>query len=106
MKNSRFAVTTSIAILLCIGGRLHGQSPAAAFPWLHEGTVLTYSRHAAVVPGKPYLWKQDEHGDWIDPRTGKSYDRYTRYGTSGNMLGQVTVLAIDGNSVALGATSF
>jgi hypothetical protein len=80
--------------------------PVAAFPWLHEGTVLTFSKHAAIVPGKPVSWKQDDYGDWIDPQTGKSYDKYINYGTSAPMLGQTRVLAIDANSVALENATF
>jgi hypothetical protein len=75
--------------------------PIAALPWLHEGTVFTYSKHAAYVPGKPVTWKQNDDGDWIDPATGKSYDKYINYGTSAPFIGQIKVVSLDGNSAAL-----
>ena len=108
MSNFRsFGMAVAI-VLLCMAGhsRADDAGPVPALPWLHEGTVLTYSQHAAVVPGKPVTWKQDEYGDWIDPRTGQSYDKYINYGTSAPMLGQTRILAIDGNSAALDHTTY
>jgi hypothetical protein len=81
-------------------------APIPALPWLREGTVLTYSRHAALAPGKPETWKQNDDGDWIDPRTGKSYDKYVNYGTSAPMIAQVRVLSIEGKSVGLDSLTF
>ena len=80
--------------------------PIAALPWLHEGTVLTYSKHAAYVPGKPITWKQNDDGDWIDPATGKSYDKLINYGTSAPFIGQIKVVSLDGNSAALENSAF
>jgi hypothetical protein len=100
-------ILAAVVLLISAGlSRADDAGPVAAFPWLHEGTVLTYSKHAAIVLGKPVTWKQDDYGDWIDPRTGRSYDKYINYGTSAPMLGQTRILAIDGNSVALENATF
>jgi hypothetical protein len=106
-KIRSFAIIAAFVVCSSAGlSRGDDAGPAAAFSWLHEGTVLTYSKHAAIVPGKPITWKQNDYGDWIDPRTGQSYDKYVNYGTSAPMLGQTRVLAIDGNSVALDSVTF
>jgi hypothetical protein len=106
-KIRSFAIVAIFVVCSSAGlSRGDDAGPVAALPWLHEGTVLTYSKHAAIVPGKPVTWKQDDYGDWIDPRTGQSYDKYINYGTSAPMLGQTRVLAIDGNSAALENATF
>jgi hypothetical protein len=98
----------SVIVLISCPAVLCAQdsAPIPALPWLREGTILTYSKHAALVPGKPVTWKQNDEGDWIDPRTGKSYDKFINYGTSAPMIGQTRVLSIEGKTVALDSLTF
>jgi hypothetical protein len=82
------------------------ESPVPALPWLHEGLVLTFTWYSARTAGNGSDYQEDEHGNWVDPRTGKSLSRTPQRGTSGSGWKQVTVTAIDGGKVALSVSNF
>ena len=86
--------------------RADAANPAAKPQWLHEGLVLTFTWCAAVAPGVPSAYTEDQNGDRVDRSTGKRYTWSSRPGTSGSGWTQVRVSCIDGDRAVLSTTSF
>ena len=85
--------------------RVSAEVPAG-LPRLHEGLVLTYTWYAAVTAGNGSYYEEDEHGDWINRGTGRTYSRSMQLGTSGSGWTEISIAGIEGDKVILESTSY
>jgi len=80
--------------------------PVPSLPWLHEGMVLTFTWYQAMAAGNGSTYQEDEHGGWVDPRTGHQLSRSDQRGTSGSGWTEVTIACIDGDKAVVTTASF
>ena len=105
-RSTLLAAAMILAIVVPASPTSSVETPVPALPWLHEGLVLTFTWYSAITAGNGSDYQEDEHGNWVDPRTGRSLSRTPQHGTSGSGWKQVTVTAIDGGKVALSVSNF
>ena len=80
---------------------LPAAAQAPAPPCIKPGTRLTYYGMSASIRGERGKLVPDEHGEWVDERTGKRYTEKQIFSGSGAGYNVVSVGAVDGSVVQL-----
>lgn len=75
-------------------------------PWQKVGVRLSYYSSDSVSPGAGTTLTPQANGNWIDPKTGKTYGEKELRGSGGVAILSADIVGIEGDSLAVSVTGY